>query len=1161
MSLPAAVLAAVAACALVSQVTNAQMAPLSYRPIDAEYSQALDSIVFVSANPHQLHIYQPKSQVDTTVALPKAPLNVSVGPTGWFAAVMHDGLISYVNLGTANLERIYPISVSTGDVVLANDYIYVPPSVSVRISTGAVQNGNGWGYASSAAKLHPSGTAIYTTRDGVSPNDIHKYDVSTGTLNGNVDSIYHGDYPICGPLWPSADGKRVFTGCGTAFAASPQAPAQDMRYWSSLPEPGGIIALAESVSRRQLAVVRRSFYPDTTTRDAEVLLYDTDYLTWAGRFRVPDFTASTKTFAAHSKWVFFDNTSSLIYVVAQADRSSGMLNDFGVYSIPLAAPEPCMPALSATSITAAGNGEIRTILITAPASCQYRATATSSSIVLLSGFYGSGNATLRFLVRSNPAPQSRTVGSINIGSQMITVEQDVRPVYGPARFSAPVVDAEYDKPLDRVIYVTADPPELHVLNPPTGIDSFVSLPLKPLSVSVRPDGLYAAIGHDGWISIVNLQSREFLGIYKLECDVQDLVLAGNGWVYAFPRRDWSDIYSLQLATGLVKPVSAIYNGRVPRLHPSGAALYVGGDWTSKWNIASGEAKLSNSFTSYSLSTCGNLWISEDGQRIFTACGNVYRASDVSSEDGAYNGNLGSQVGATWAAHTSVRGSVAVIGSGTIDTEVKLYGYEYLDVAAVVPLPSFPVAVGTFSSRGRMAFWNKAADRLFVLVQADPSAELESDWALVTFSGDGTQPGCTITPGQASVSMPSSGIAQFGVTSGSGCAWTAASDAAWLTVTGGGFGFGTGSVSLRAAPNTTGATRSATIAVGSHLVTLTQAAPCHYSMSGPAVFSATGGTGTLTITAGAGCTWTAATLGAPVTLTSPVSGSGTGAVGFQIAANTGNTIQFGRIAAGGQVFTITVRPAGYQPRFVFQNRTTNAVSSWLMGGTGSAAILQSPVIYTAAANWRVAAFADFNTDGIPDVVLQNRSTGAVSIWYMGGPSGMTIVSAPIIHTAYAGWNVAGAADLDNNGIADIVLQNATSNAISVWYLGAGAQLQSTPVIGTPLLNWRVAATADFDGNGTPDLVLQNVMTNGISIWYMGGAQGSTMLRAPFIRTAAAGWIVVGAAFLDGNTTPDLVLHNPTTGGVSFWFMDNSGESLLNAPIVAWSAANWSLLGGQ
>ena len=73
------------------------------------------------------------------------------------------------------------------------------------------------------------------------------------------------------------------------------------------------------------------------------------------------------------------------------------------------------------------------------------------------------------------------------------------------------------------------------------------------------------------------------------------------------------------------------------------------------------------------------------------------------------------------------------------------------------------------------------------------------------------------------------------------------------------------------------------------------AQCNYALNaGAQAFTAAGGTGTITITAPAGCPWSVSNLPAGVTLTSPASGSGNGTVTFQVAAAA---------AAGATSFTV------------------------------------------------------------------------------------------------------------------------------------------------------------------------------------------------------------------------------------------------------------------
>lgn len=80
---------------------------------------------------------------------------------------------------------------------------------------------------------------------------------------------------------------------------------------------------------------------------------------------------------------------------------------------------------------------------------------------------------------------------------------------------------------------------------------------------------------------------------------------------------------------------------------------------------------------------------------------------------------------------------------------------------------------------------------------------------------------SLTPASATASG-SSGSGSVSVTaSGSGCAWTALSDASWITVTSGSSGTGSGTVGYAYTANNTGAERTGTIAIAGKTFALTQ----------------------------------------------------------------------------------------------------------------------------------------------------------------------------------------------------------------------------------------------------------------------------------------------------------------------------------------------------
>ena len=84
-----------------------------------------------------------------------------------------------------------------------------------------------------------------------------------------------------------------------------------------------------------------------------------------------------------------------------------------------------------------------------------------------------------------------------------------------------------------------------------------------------------------------------------------------------------------------------------------------------------------------------------------------------------------------------------------------------------------------------------------------------------------------------------------------------------------------------------------------------ASSCTYSLSPQSQsFPASGGTGTVNVSAGTGCSWTASSNAAWVTLSSGVSGTGNGAVNYAVAANTSTSTRTASLTIGGQAFAIT-----------------------------------------------------------------------------------------------------------------------------------------------------------------------------------------------------------------------------------------------------------------
>ncbi|MFN7930345.1 MAG: BACON domain-containing protein [Blastocatellia bacterium] len=140
-------------------------------------------------------------------------------------------------------------------------------------------------------------------------------------------------------------------------------------------------------------------------------------------------------------------------------------------------------------------------------------------------------------------------------------------------------------------------------------------------------------------------------------------------------------------------------------------------------------------------------------------------------------------------------------------------------------------------------------------------------------------------------------------SNAACTWTAASNTAWLTIT----GTSNGTVNYSVAANTTTGLRTGTMTIAGQTYTVNQdGIACNYSLSATiASVTAAATTRSVTVTATAGCSWTAVSNATGwITVTAGASGTGNGTVNFSIAPNTSTSERIGTLTIAGQNYTVT-----------------------------------------------------------------------------------------------------------------------------------------------------------------------------------------------------------------------------------------------------------------
>jgi hypothetical protein len=156
-----------------------------------------------------------------------------------------------------------------------------------------------------------------------------------------------------------------------------------------------------------------------------------------------------------------------------------------------------------------------------------------------------------------------------------------------------------------------------------------------------------------------------------------------------------------------------------------------------------------------------------------------------------------------------------------------------------------------------------------------------------------------------------GTGSASVAAADGCGWTAISNVPWTTITSGGSGSGNGVVNYSVAANAGPGSRSGTMTIAGSTFTVSQSAPaggCGFSINPLSKsFAKPGGTGTISVTANPGCSWTAVSSAGWITIPTGGKGIGNGIVGYSVASNGSGAMRTGSITIAGIAFTVTQQP--------------------------------------------------------------------------------------------------------------------------------------------------------------------------------------------------------------------------------------------------------------
>ncbi|TYP68098.1 M4 family metallopeptidase [Paenibacillus methanolicus] len=148
-----------------------------------------------------------------------------------------NGFIAVLHPETLKQEDWFEIDIDPYDIAVdANNVLYVSSgsgqwtnlssyslATHAKIQSASIRQ-------ASYLQLSPAMSRLYAVNTDSIPRDISAYNIdSAGKISGEVDSPYHGDYPLSTLLRVTPDGKYLLNGAGTVFMTNADVQ-RDMRF-------------------------------------------------------------------------------------------------------------------------------------------------------------------------------------------------------------------------------------------------------------------------------------------------------------------------------------------------------------------------------------------------------------------------------------------------------------------------------------------------------------------------------------------------------------------------------------------------------------------------------------------------------------------------------------------------------------------------------------------------------------------------------------------------------------------------------------------------------------------------------------------------------------------------------------------------------------------